>query len=101
MKKDIYVRALPKSIKLTETYSYEQVIARNRSSEEKEKPSGKIEITVPYDGHDYFKREAFQDVVKQIKNSSPNQKVDALIGYLAMNRYNDTDLNNLLFKYKK
>ncbi len=102
MKKDIYVRAIPKTVKLTETYSYKQVIARNSSFEEKEKPSGKIEVIVPYDGHNYFNRKAFQDVVGQIQgNSSHGAEVNALMGYLAMSRYDKTDLNDLLFQSKK
>ncbi|NES23967.1 MAG: hypothetical protein F6K41_34910 [Symploca sp. SIO3E6] len=92
MTTDIYARAVSKSIKLTETYSYEQEISKNPSFKQKEKPRGKIEIAVPYDGHDYFNREAYQDVIKQINNSPPNQPVNALIGYLAMNRYDRTDL---------
>ena len=98
MTTDIYARAVPKTIRLTETYSYEQVISRNPSFKQKKDPSGKIEIAVPYDGHDYFKREAYQDVIQQINNDSPNQPVNAIIGYLVMNGYDRTDLDNLLLQ---
>ncbi len=102
MTRDIYARAVPKSIKLTETYSYEQEISKNHSFKQKEKPSGKIEITVPYDGHDYFKREAYQDVIQQINDDSPNQpkNKNAIIGYLVMKGYDRTDLDNLLLQAK-
>lgn len=102
MKKEIYVRAIPKTIKLTETYSYEQVISSNSFFGEKEKPSGKIEVTLPYDGHNYFDRKAFQDVVRQVQgNLSHEKEVNALIGYLAMSQHDKTNLNDLLFQSKK
>ena len=101
MKKEIYARAVPKSIKITENYSYDKVISANSSSSLTENPNGKIEVSVPYDGHDYFKREAFKDIIKQISKSVYNQEIEAVIGYLAINKYDNTDLENLIFQCKK
>jgi hypothetical protein len=101
MRKEIYARALPKSIVLTETYCYEQEISRNPKIEEKGSPSGRIEVLVPYDGYDCFMRQAIRDVEQQIEDCSPDEKLNALIGYLAINEHDKTDLEDLLSQSKK
>ena len=95
MGKEIYARALPKAIALTETYCYEQEISRNPRIEEKESPVGKIEILVPYDGHEYFMPQAIRDVEQQIGDRSPGEDVNALIGHLAISGHDKTDLDGL------
>ncbi|MEH2284457.1 MAG: hypothetical protein V7K90_24570 [Nostoc sp.] len=92
----IYARVSPETIKLIETYYYEKYIDSNESLEEKEAPKGKIEVIIPYDGHKHFTSKAIQDVAQQIKNSSLNGEVKALIGHLAISNYDNTDLENLL-----
>lgn len=95
MVQEIYIRACPKAISLTETYCYEQEISRNPRIEEKDSPAGKIEILVPYDGHEYFMRQAIWDVEKQIADRSSNEEINALIGYLAISEHDETDLDAL------
>jgi hypothetical protein len=58
----IYARVVPETIKITETYYYKQVISSNGFIEEKEKPQGKIEVFIPYDGEKYFNRQAIKDI---------------------------------------
>ena len=97
----IYARAVPKAIRLTETYGYKKYISSNESLEELEEPSGKLEVIVPYDGYKYFSRQAIQDVEQQLNKNSANKKVDALIGHLAMSEYEKTDLEDLLYQSKQ
>jgi hypothetical protein len=101
MGKEIYARAVPKSITLTETYCYEQEISRNPSIKEKDSPAGKIEVLVPYDGYKYFTRQAIRDVEQQIEDTSSDEEVNALIGYLAISEHDKTDIEDLLSRSKK
>ncbi|MDJ0729258.1 MAG: hypothetical protein QNJ33_04620 [Crocosphaera sp.] len=95
----IYARAVPKAIHLTETYCYEKYISTNESLEPAEKPQGKIEVIIPYDGQEYFGQRAIQDVAQQI--TSRNGEINALIGHLAMSHYDNTNLDNLLSQNQK
>jgi hypothetical protein len=95
--KAIYTRAIPESVEFTETYFYEQEISLNSSSsKEKQKPCGEIKVVVPYDGHHNLKRQAIEDAKKQIKNNKSNNRIDSLIGYLAISNYNETDIDAFL-----
>lgn len=99
--KAIYVRAIPETIELAETYFYEKEISLNSSSSrEKQKPYGEIKVVVPYDGCDYLKRQAIEDVQKQIGKNS-DKTIKALIGYLAISKHEGTDLYDLLDSSRK
>lgn len=93
---EVYARAIPKIITLTETYCYEQEISRNPYDKEIKNPVGKIEIVQPYDGGKYFPKHAIKDVEKQIGDNTSVRDIHALIGYLAISGYDETDLHNLL-----
>src|SRR5215470_18455438 len=54
----IFARALPEKAKVTETYEVDQVISVNPRRTQGKQHTGRIEITVPYDGQRYFTRQA-------------------------------------------
>lgn len=100
--KTIYARAIPESIEIKETYFYEKEISLNSPpSKTKQEPCGEIKVVVPYDGHNYLKRQAIEDVKKQIRSNYSDHTNEALIGYLAINQHDGTDLDDLLDNSEK
>ena len=93
--KMIFARAQPESIRLTETYYYEKIISRNPSTQLGQTPVGRIEITVPYDGYQYFTRQAYSDVKHQLGAQTPSGNVTALIGHLAFANHGRTNLKEV------
>jgi hypothetical protein len=94
----IYARAQPKSAQVTERYYYEQKISRNpfcRRHEHK-RPTGHIELTIPYDGHKYFTRQARADVATTIGPRIIDPDTYALIGHLLLTNYTETNLGERL-----
>jgi len=87
-----YSRAQIESVRLTEHYCYEQEISRNPAHSATAEPSGRIEVTVPYDGHEFFTRQACADVAR---NDGPDAD-EALIGHLALTGYGNTNLGDVL-----
>lgn len=93
----VHARARTEKVCLTERYTYDQEISRNSSRAIREAPSGSIEMTVPYDGHEFFTQQACADVAIGIQRTPPHGvSVDALIGYLLLANYGRTDLSEVL-----
>src|ERR1700722_18376806 len=57
----LYARATPEKVEITETYSVTQEIS-NSPNRDRGEPTGRIEMVIPYDGADYFTRQAAGDV---------------------------------------
>lgn len=91
----VFARAKPESVRLTETYFYERVIARHDNIKPKAPPTGVIKVVVPYDGERYFGRQAYEDVQRQLGSTAP-PGVEALIGHLALRDIDGTDLASVL-----
>ena len=90
----VYARARPRELKITETYTYKHELARQPGQSELNKPEGKIEITIPYDGYHSFHRHAFLDVKKQAKQRRLKAgPLNACIGHLAFTNYKKIDLS--------
>jgi hypothetical protein len=87
-----FARAAVESAHLTERYFYEQEISRNPAHDRTADPAGQIEITVPYDGHDFFTRQACADVSAQDGTGVD----EVLIGHLALANHHRTDLGEVL-----
>jgi hypothetical protein len=90
----VLVRAHPESVRLTDTYYYEQKIARNQRITARQAPTGRIEVVVPYDGERFFGRQARQDVLRQLGPTAP-PGTEALIGHLALLAADRTDLASM------
>ncbi|MEV6343781.1 hypothetical protein [Actinoplanes sp. NPDC051851] len=58
----LFARATPSKVTLTEIYSVEQDISKNKSLRQAGDGTGRIEILVPYDGREFFSRLAVADV---------------------------------------
>jgi hypothetical protein len=91
----IYARGRPESVRLTETYFYDQVIARHHGTEAGAQPTGQIRIVVPYDGERFFGREAYRDVKGQLGATAP-PAAEALIGHLVLANDGRTNLASVL-----
>ena len=61
----LYARATPEKVEIAETYSVTQEISKSPWSEPGT-PTGRIEMVIPYDGGDYFTRQAGRDVDRAV-----------------------------------
>jgi hypothetical protein len=80
----IFARATPEKAKVTETYEVDQVISVNPRRTRGKQHTGRIEITVPYDGLRYFTRQAARDVERARGGSRPAADPDAIVGHLLL-----------------
>lgn len=94
---NIFVRAIPKTIRLTERYSYKVVMSNLFQTDPMPNPTGLIEVITPYDGWRYFTRNALKDLLIQTRfltNNEINSK--AQIGHLSLVHHENTNLDQLL-----
>jgi len=80
---EVFARAVPETVRIVETYSYDQEISRNRNlqPDQGRPPAGRVEISLPYDGDHFFTRQAAADVEGQLPpgNTDP---AEAVVGHL-------------------
>jgi hypothetical protein len=81
---DLYARAAPEKVEITEEYSVTQEISTNPRWEPGP-TGGRVEIVVPYDGEKYFTREAADDVKKGIQTRTGEGT--AVVGQLLLSDY--------------
>src|ERR1700745_1513779 len=87
----VYARAVLERAEITENYYVEQEISKNRSTTLSRDPSGRgeneppgrIEMAIPYDGHDYFTRQARDDVAGKLAHLEQRRRM-AVIGRLLL-----------------
>lgn len=87
----IFARALLEHAGITEQYFVAQEVSNNSWTRPDRVPEGRIELAMPYDGHEYFTRAAREDVARQIASHS-QQGSSAVIGHLLLSGYGSTDL---------
>ena len=90
----VFARARLKQARIEEEYFLSQELSQNPDERMEKAPSGHIELTLPYDGHKYFTRQAYRDVSRGRQSSSRAEQ--ALVGYLALTSYQNTDLDEML-----
>lgn len=89
----VFCRANVESVRVLEVYDYKQTISRLREPPELAKsPTGRLEISVPYDGYRYFTRQAAQDIAKQRAGKS-GAADEATIGYIVFANQSRTSLS--------
>ena len=93
MAEPIYARGCPERVSLKETYTYTREISRNQSTTSGT-PTGTIEIVVPYDGQQFFTREACADVEHQLGTSNPAEDVEVQVGHLLLAGYERTNIKD-------
>ena len=91
----MYARAAPERTEITETYSVRQEISSNPTREFGE-PAGRIEVVVPFDGRDYFTRQAAADVGYGLGGQSAGGVGRAVIGHLLLADHTRTDLRTIM-----
>jgi hypothetical protein len=99
----VYARAMLERAEITERYYVEQEISKNRSialsgspgTEHADEPPGRIEMSIPFDGHDYFTQQAYEDVTRRLAHLEPRRRM-AKIGYLLLRDDEKTSLRTSL-----
>lgn len=90
----MFARARPEKLSITETYAYDQVLSVNPEigAAAQQPRSGKVEMVVPFDGRQYFTRDAIRDVQAQAGESDKSMPTTVLatIGHLALLNVGDT-----------
>ena len=76
---------------MAETYSVTQEISRN-PRREPGTPTGRIEMVIPYDGGDYFTRQAVRDVERAVAARGRAEPRTAIVGHLLIADHRRTDL---------
>jgi hypothetical protein len=91
----IRARARLESAQIKERYYYHQQISRNPCSEPRKEPEGEIKLILPYDGEEYFTRQAYRDV-ERARHYGADRERGALVGFLTLTNYENTDLDSRL-----
>lgn len=87
----IYARARVQRAEITEDYYVQQQISVSPSIGSAAPPLGRIELAIPYDGRDFFTRQARDDVARAtVAGLRPDSMVT--IGHLLLQDYGRTDL---------
>jgi hypothetical protein len=87
----LYARATPEKVEIAETYSVTQEISRN-PSDDLGPPSGRIEMEIPYDGGDYFTRQAVGDVERGVTARGNTGPRTGIMGHLLIADHRRTNL---------
>lgn len=89
---EVYARARPETVRIVETYSYQQEISRNRelNSDPAQPPKGRLTVVVPFDGDHYFSQQAKSDVAAQI-SPDHSEPTSALVGHVVLANSGKTD----------
>jgi hypothetical protein len=90
----VHARARVDRSRVTELYSYGQTISTNPELERTRRPTGRIDLVIPYDGEEYVTRQTLADVA----GASPEARArgNALVGHLLLTDHADTDLDTTL-----
>ncbi len=91
----VYARARLEHAEITESYFVEQELSSNPRTTIGKRPQGRIELAIPYDGCDYFTRQAVDDVARGIGARS-QPETTAVIGHLLLKNYSRTSLRDSL-----
>ena len=104
----LFARARPREIQISEDYYYEADLSRHplllppqtstgggAPAEETLEPQGKIVVITPYDGQKFFTAEAAEDVRSAVKKAMGDDTLAARVGYLALARFDRTNLDEI------
>jgi hypothetical protein len=91
----LYARATPEKVEMAETYSVTQRISQNPRSVPGT-PTGRIEMVIPYDGADYFTRQAVGDVERAVAARADAGPRTAIVGQLLIADHRRTDLYQIM-----
>jgi hypothetical protein len=87
----LFARATPEKVKIVEEYSVTQEISGNPRGKTST-CGGSIEMVIPYDGSDYFTRQAVADVERAVAARGQSKPRTAIIGHLLLTDHRRTDL---------
>jgi hypothetical protein len=94
----LYARAAPGKVEITENYSVTQEISGNPVLNTGP-CAGRIEITIPLDGHEFFTRQAADDLRLGTSGRPGNGQGPAVIGHLLLADHTRTDLRSAMRQY--
>jgi hypothetical protein len=98
---NLYARATPQEAEIIESYSVTQEISKNRSLQLEDEHAGHIEIKLPYDGRDYFTRQAADDVEHRLASRPGTGEQQAVIGHLMLIDHGKTDLGSIVRRHNQ
>lgn len=87
----VLARARLKRAQIRELYFYRQEISENAARYQEKEPKGRIKLVLPYDGYQYFSRQARCDI-----DQSRRPGAEALIGHLVFTEFEHANLDSLL-----
>jgi hypothetical protein len=90
-----YARAWVENVKIEEKYQFRQEISLNADVSQVGDPTGHIKIVLPYDGDEFFTRDAYADV-DTARRGGAVPADEAVVGFLALTDYEKTDLEGPL-----
>ena len=89
-----YIRARLERARVRERYFYFQEISQNADRRMEKAPEGRIELILPYDGDQYFSRQARKDV-DHARQRGKDPVTEGLIGHLLLSGFEHADLKGL------
>lgn len=87
----VLARARVKRVQIREQYFYRQEISENAARYQEKAPKGRIKLVLPYDGDQYFSRQARRDI-----DHARGPGAEAVIGHLALTGFEHANLDGLL-----
>lgn len=98
----LYARARPEKVKITEEYSVTQEISKS-PRRELGPATGRIDISVPYDGGEYFTHQAAEDVAWNLagRRADGHEQGTAVIGHLRLADHAKTDLRRVISQMRQ
>jgi hypothetical protein len=87
----LLARARVKRAQIRELYFYRQEISENAARYQEKAPKGRIKLVLPYDGDQYFSRQARRDI-----DDAHRPEAEAMIGHLVLTGFEHANLDGLL-----
>lgn len=87
----LLARARVKRAQIRELYFYRQEISENAARYQEKAPKGRIKLVLPYDGDQYFSRQARRDIGHARRSGA-----EAMIGHLVLTGFEHANLDGLL-----
>lgn len=94
----VFARAMPEKVEISETYSVTQEISQY-PTKDPGPCNGRVEMMIPYDGGDYFTRQAVGDVERALAARGSGTPRQAIMGHLVIADHRQTDLHQYMQQY--
>jgi hypothetical protein len=86
----------PSEISISENYSYHGQITITQRLEESRPPIGKVQLRIPFDGHQYFPRKAFEELKEKLAQRRFRKVAHLTLGHLQFSDYEHSNLDSVI-----